>query len=426
MMSRNRFLILLALLSLAGCATSSARADSSSDASQADSLPPPEAVAPAEIPPSAPASAPVQAPSVAPLPTVVIQPPPPIAYNNPKAGRALLERLLPHGIPARKQWRDNIFADFTQLKIPYMPQYFCAVMAVAEQESGYNPDPVVPNLSNIVWGEIEQHRKKYLIPSFVVDAALDKTSPDGRSFKERINSLKTKRQMNQLFEDMVSELPFGQDMLAEKNPIRDGGPMQVSVAFAQTQIRAWPYPYSYHDLRDEVFSLRGSIYFGSAILLQYAVPYDNMIYRFADYNAGRYTSRNAAFQQAVARLSGRRLALDGDLMLYADKMDRVFSGAASSTQSALMTMTGPLQMRPAEILRDLKQEKLFSFYQTVLYQKVYALADRQAGSHVSREVMPQIVLISPKFTHHLSTEWFAQHVDARYRKCMARGGFTVH
>lgn len=370
---------------------------------------------------SAPVAAPASAPAARPqAPAVTVNP-----YASPQAGRALLERLLPQGIPARKAWADAVFASFTQLKIPYTPQYFCAVLAVAEQESGFNPDPVVPNLSAIVWKEIDAHRRKYMIPSFVVDAAMLKRSPDGRSYKERVNALRTKREMNQLYEDMARELPYGQQMALDKNPIRDGGPMQVSVAFARTQVRAWPYPYRYTNIRDEVFSLRGSVYFGTAILLQYAAPYDKMIYRFADYNAGRYSSRNAAFQAAVSRISGQKLSMDGDLMLYSNKMDRVFSGAASETQRALTAMAGRLQMAPADIVRDLKQEKLSSFEQTPLFQKVFAMADRQAGRRVAREAIPQIVLVSPKFTHRLTTEWFARRVDGRYRACLGRGGFSA-
>ncbi|BEV71110.1 MULTISPECIES: DUF1615 domain-containing protein [unclassified Paludibacterium] len=392
---------------------------------------PPAPVSPASSPLPETASAPVVSP---PLPTPVVPAPPaavpakPVPapnYNNPQAGRALLDRLLPRGIPARQAWSENIFAAFTQLKIPYAPQYFCAVLAVAEQESGFSPDPEVPNLSAIVWKQIDEHRKKYMIPQLVIDAAMLKTSPDGRSYKERVNALRTKRQMNQLYEDMVREMPYGQDLLLAKNPIRDGGPMQVSVAFAQTQIKAWPYPYSYANLRDEVFSLRGSVYFGTAILLQYAAPYDRMIYRFADYNAGRYSSRNAAFQAAVARLSGQKLALDGDLMLYSNKMNRVFSGQASATQKVLSGMADRLQMSVADVVRDLKQEKLSSFEQTTLYQRVFAAADRQAGRKVAREIIPQIVLISPKFTRQLSTEWFATRVNGRYERCMARGGFKA-
>ncbi|OBU87474.1 DUF1615 domain-containing protein [Chromobacterium subtsugae] len=360
-----------------------------------------------------PASAPVQVPS---LP--IARPVQPPAVISDSQGRALLDRLLPPGIPDRKGWSNDVMGAFSHLKIPYTPQFFCAVLAVAEQESGFSSDPVVPNLSKIVWGEIDQRRQKYLIPSFVVDAAMSKKSPDGRTYKQRVDALRTKREMNALYEDMVRELPFGQTIFEHKNPIRDGGPMQVSVAFAETHVRAWPYPYNYSSLRDEVFTRRGSVYFGTAILLQYPAPYHEMVYRFADYNAGRYASRNAAFQQAVARLSGRKLALDGDIMLYSDKMNRVLSGAVSDTQRALQSIAGRLGMSNAEMQRDLQQEKLSGFGQSQLYQKVFALA----GPKAPREIIPQIVLVSPKFTHKLTTEWFARRVDGRYQRCLQRGG----
>ncbi|WP_287881684.1 DUF1615 family protein [Aquitalea sp.] len=416
-----RYLSVAALLGLTGCAATVAPV--------AQPVPVPAPVLrPAPMPdPQSLLPAPVVKP-VQPAPVVVapVSKPVPLplqpAYANEKEGSALLDKLLPRGIPARREWHGDIMTAFSHLKIPYAPQYFCAVLAVAEQESGFNPDPVVPNLSRIVWGQIEERRQKYFIPALVVDAAMLKKSPNGQTYKERVNALRTKKQMNALFEDMIRELPFGQTIFEHKNPIRDGGPMQVSVAFAETQVRAWPYPYSYTSLRDEVFSLRGSVYFGTAILLQYPISYPDMVYRFADYNAGRYASRNAAFQQAVQHLSGQKLALDGDIMLYSDKMNRVLSGATSDTQRALNGLAGRLRLSPDEMARDLRQEKLAVFSQTEVYKRVFTLAE-QSGRAAPRQIIPQIVLVSPKFTHQLTTEWFARRVDGRYQNCMARGGF---
>ena len=35
--------------------------------------------------------------------------------------------------------------------------------------------------------------------------------------------------------------------------------------------------------------------------------------------------------------------------------------------------------------------------------------------------MPRIRLESPKITRKLTTEWFANRVNTRYRSCLARG-----
>ncbi|RKQ58811.1 uncharacterized protein DUF1615 [Vogesella indigofera] len=362
-------------------------------------------------PASAPvATTPVITPSIP--PSVV----PPKKATLPPA--QLLDKLLPTYVKPRSGWRDDIVNAIGALQLPPTAENFCAVIAVIEQESTFQADPVVPGLPAIVWNKIEEKVAGYHIPLPLVKAALLKPSPTGESYKSRIDSLRTERQMNDLFEDMAAEagklgLPVGM-----KNPIRTAGTMQVSVDFAQGHIRAWPYPYRYQgSLRDEVFSRRGGIYFGTANLLHYPAGYRDMVYRFADFNAGRYSSRNAAFQLAVAQLSGRQLAPDGDLLRYRDGLP---SGEASSTERALYQMSQRLGLSDSAILRDLKQEKNSSFSQSALYQKVMALADQQLGRKVAREAFPQIRLNSPKITRKLTTEWFAKRVGWRYDNCLKR------
>ena len=326
--------------------------------------------------------------------------------------RLLLQSLLPIGIKDRNGWRDDILSAFTGLKIPYEAQYFCGALAIIEQESSWQSDPTVANLNKIVWQEIEKRADKYHIPMFAVKLALLKPSPDGRSYNARIDALKTEKQMNALFEDIVSDaqkigLPF-----AMKNPIRTGGPMQVSVEFAEAHSKAWPYPYSYKgSLRQEVFSRRGGLYFGIANLLQYRANYPQMKYRFADFNAGRYSSRNAAFQAAVSTLSKKKLVLDGDLLVYT-------SNKASSTQQQLVKLAPRLGLSAKTIERDLQLEKSEAFYQTVLFKKVFELANQQTGRVLPQQTMPQIKLVSPKITRKLTTQWFAERVDGRYQTCM--------
>ncbi len=217
-----------------------------------------------------------------------------------------IARLLPAYVKDKAGWAGDLHAAFVALDIPQAAPTYCAAIAVIEQESSFSADPVVPGLPAIVRRELDERAGRYGIPALVVSAALRLDSPDGRSYNERIDALRTEKQLNQLFEEMIDRLPLGRRLFADYNPVRTGGPMQVSIDFAERQARerAYPYPVG-RSLRDEVFTRRGGVYFGSAILLDYPAPYDAAVYRFADFNAGRYSSRNAAFQTALGRVAGR-------------------------------------------------------------------------------------------------------------------------
>ena len=51
---------------------------------------------------------------------------------------------------------------------------------------------------------------------------------------------------------------------------------------------------------------------------------------------------------------------------------------------------------------------------------MFALADARAGKPLPRAMVPDIRLDSPKITRELTTAWFAERVDARYRQCLQR------
>ena len=60
-------------------------------------------------------------------------------------------------------------------------------------------------------------------------------------------------------------MPLGRSLFASWNPIRTRGPMQVNVAFAEQFASERPYPYPVKvSIADEVFTRRGSVYFGTA------------------------------------------------------------------------------------------------------------------------------------------------------------------
>jgi hypothetical protein len=184
--------------------------------------------------------------------------------------------------------------------------------------------------------------------------------------------------------------------------------MQVSIAFAEAQVRTTTYPYPLDDgVRHEVFTRRGGLYFGIAHLLDYPVSYDSMLYRFADFNAGHYASRNAAFQQAVSVLSKTHLAIDGDLL-------REGSSEASQTELAVRKLG--LGLGDRQIRRDLERGTEHEFEETELYRKVFELADSAAPA--PRALVPSIRLQSVKISRKLTTDWFARRVDDRYRRCL--------
>lgn len=331
--------------------------------------------------------------------------------------RAQIAKLLPVNLADRSGWATDIYAAFAALDVsPTLPN-ICAVLAVTEQESTFRADPPVPKLPQIARGEIERRAERLGVPKLAVDLALQLSSSNGKSYGERIDAAKTERELSQIFEDFIDMVPLGKRLFAGWNPVRTGGPMQVSIAFAQQQAQAHGYPYPVSDsIRHEVFTRRGGLYFGIAHLLAYPASYDQYLYRFADFNAGRYASRNAAFQNAVSLASGIPLDLDGDLVRYDDD-DEANPG---STELAVRALGKHLDLSHSAIHRALEQGDSAEFERGALYQRVFELADQVEHRPLPRAVVPHIALHSPKITRKLTTEWFANRVDERHRRCLAR------
>lgn len=322
---------------------------------------------------------------------------------KPITGLPLIVRLLPPGLEDRDGWAEDIHFALTRLGIEPSAQNICAVVAIAEQESGFRADPPVPGLAGIASREIERRRESARIPKLLVRAALALPSSDGRSYGERLESVSTERQLSDLYEDFARRMPLPKGFFSFENPVRTAGPMQVSISFAVAHAAAAPYPYSFHTVREEVFTRRGGLYFGIAHLLDYPAPYDDPVYRFADYNAGRFASRNAAFQKAVSEASGMPLRLDGDLQ--------------RATQLATLKLTARLGMSAEGIRGDLALGDEAKFERTPLYAAVFALA----GSDAPRAVVPAIEVKTAKTRRRLTTDGFAKRAVGRFLACIARG-----
>jgi hypothetical protein len=140
-----------------------------------------------------------------------------------------------------------------------------------------------------------------------------------------------------------------------------------------------------------------------------------MLHRFADFNAGHWASRNAAFQNALAMAAGRKVAMDGDLLLRGEDADR-----PSQTELVARSLAAQLAMTEREIRRDLERGAGEDFARTRLYRGVFQVATERRGRSPPTAVVPRIRLQSPKITRNLTTEWFAQRVDGRFERCLAR------
>jgi len=328
--------------------------------------------------------------------------------------RAQILRLMPAKVPEREAWAADIQTAFTAQDIAPTTQNLCSVLAVAEQESTFQVDPPVPGLGKIARNEIDRRAARLHIPGVLIRTALQIRSPDGKSYAARLDAARTEKQLSAIFDDFIGMVPMGQTLFGNFNPVHTGGPMQVSIAFAEKQAKSYPYPVS-GTIRQEVFSRRGGMYFGIAHLLGYPANYPAALYRFADFNAGWYASRNAAFQSAVSQATGIKLALDGDLIRYD-------STSPSSTELAIRALSKRLDMNNSAIFSQLKQGDTLEFEDTKLYERVFALADAAAGKSLPRAILPGITLQSPKITRNLTTAWFAQRVDDRRERCMQKVG----
>ncbi len=334
---------------------------------------------------------------------------------TPAQARALIDKSLPVGLSDRAGWVTDIYAGFTVQGLAPTRDNVCAVVAVTEQESNFQVNPVVPGLGAIAWREIDRRAERAGVPRLVVHGALAVRSSNGRPYSERIDAAKTEKDLSDIYDDLVGSVPLGRRLFADWNPIRTRGPMQVNVAYADQYagVRHYPYPIK-NSIADELFTRRGSLYFGIAHLLAYQPPYDDYLFRFADFNAGQYASRNAAFQNAVARASGIPLITDGALLS---------PGGASNpgkTELALRAIAARLDVDESEIHSALERGGTQEFERARIYAGAFALAERVSKHPLPRAMVPTIELHGPKINRKLTTSWYAHRVDGRFERCLGR------
>ena len=335
---------------------------------------------------------------------------------SPEQARAVIDESIPKGVPDRAGWVNDIYAGFTVQALAPTRETVCAVVAVIEQESNFQVDPVVTGLGAIAWREIDSRAERAGVPRIILHSALALRSPNGKTYSERIDAARTEKDLSDIYEDFIGSVPLGRRLFSDLNPIRTRGPMQVNVAFANQYADLRPYPYPVKGtIADEVFTRRGSVYFGIAHLFMYQPPYDEYLFRFADFNAGQFASRNAALQNAVSKASGIPLVTDGALLPARGGAD-----GPGDTELALRALASRLNVDEREIHDALEQGKTRDLERTHVYERVFALAERVTKRRLPRAIVPVIKLHGPKISRTLTTSWYAHRVEGRFEQCLGR------
>jgi len=347
--------------------------------------------------------------------------------------------LIPTRFKERVAWGEAIHNALAANELPLDRPSSCAVIAVIAQESGFEVDPVVPGLAAVAAARIDRYKAKLgpLGGPLFTRLLSGRAPDDARSFQRRLETVRTERDVDLLFRDLLAYYEGNHPALfatmewagklsghelADMNPITTAGSMQVSVRFAEDWARAHQSTIDTARLRDMLYTRAGGVYYGTARLLGHPAHYDSFLFRFADYNAGLYTSRNAAVQARLARLTGRKLALDGDLLSY-DK-NGVANDAESESERAFQAFAQRHApgLSPAALRRDLLTEKTLAFEDTATYralEKADAKAEATpAEGRIAYAILPQVAITSPKFTGTRSTGWFARSVQRRFETCL--------
>lgn len=137
-----------------------------------------------------------------------VEPPP--RARLPQDIRADIEALAPPEVARRSAWAVDLQPVLSGLHIGPTPERVCAVVPVVEQGSSFNADPPVPGLARVARAEIDRRADHAGGPSVAVKLALQLRASDGRTYVDRLASVKTERELSEIFGDFIGQVPLGQ------------------------------------------------------------------------------------------------------------------------------------------------------------------------------------------------------------------------
>ena len=361
--------------------------------------------------------------------------------DEPTMEAEQIKKAIPPRVNERQSWANDIYDISEQLGIPTTKENVCTIVAVVDQESNFVADPHVPGLGEKAVKEVQDRLEEKFkdklgdgiggtVAGYFQDVLKNQPSPED-NYLSQMRRVQTERELDELYREIfdymskhyhVSALTgaaklVGQDIGEKLNPITTLGSMQVHIGYAKDHKRQGG---NIAELRTDMYTQYGGLYYGIHRLMMYPAEYDKPIYRFADYNSGRYSSRNAAFQSMLNDLTPAELGLDGDLLLYSK--DGSPRAAKSQSETALIAVFAENNViaTPRQIRSDLKKEKDEDFEGTLTYKAVKKLYQEKTGKEPFYAMMPEVVISGPKLSRDYNTNWFATRVDGRYQTCMRR------
>lgn len=361
--------------------------------------------------------------------------------DEPQLDSEHIRKLIPTRVSDRKSWAQDIFDITDELSIPTTKENICSIIAVVDQESNFIANPNVPGLGEKAVKEVSTRLTEKFedklgetiggpVAGYFQEVLKNQPSPEDNYLKQ-MSRVKNEKELDVLYREIfdymskhyhVSALTgaaklVGQDFAEKLNPITTLGSMQVHINYAKDNKRT---RMSTNELRDELYTEYGGLYYGIHRLMLYPAAYDKPIYRFADYNSGMYSSRNAAFQKMLDKIAKADLDLDGDLLSY-DKNGNP-RPATTDTEKALVSVFSQknVLITPRQLRSDLKEEKSSDFEKTQTYKAVTKLYQEETGKDPIYAIMPEVVISGPKLSKDYNTNWYATRVNGRYEKCMQR------
>ena len=352
-----------------------------------------------------------------------------------------IKKVIPTRVSERDLWAKDIFDITEQLGIPQNKENICTIVAVVDQESNFVANPTVPGLGQKAVKEVqdrfdEKFKDKLgesiggTVADYFQDVLKNQPTPENNYLKQMAN-VKTEKELDELYREIfaymakhyhVSALTgaarlVGQDIGEKLNPITTLGSMQVHISYAKEHKRQGG---NIAELRSDLYTRYGGLYYGIHRLMMYPADYDKPLYRFADYNSGRYSSRNAAFQTKINTLTKTELALDGDLLLYGKNGNPRPEKSSSERELINLFAAHNVLITPKQIRSDLKHEKDDKFEETPTYKAVKELYLKDTSKKEFYAIMPEVVISGPKLSRDYNTNWFATRVNGRYQTCMQK------